>query len=489
MRKVLLCFISIICFIALHAQSNASVTKAISNFVNDKDLANASISISVLDAANGSWIANYNPNQSLVPASSMKLVTTSAALGMMSPTYVFKTEVQYDGTFDAQTGVLNGNIFLKGYGDPTLGSNDLQGSTNLVEVMTKIGIVLDEMNVCTVNGRVIGDGGYFNGLDAIGTDWQWEDIGNYYGAGAYGLNIHENYYYLNFQQTSTTGVTPKIIGTSPYIPDISFSNKVLSAPSGTGDNTIIFTAPLSDESIVRGTIPVGSGNFKVRGSMPDPPATAAAYLHNLLKNQYKTIIRKAPLSLDDLSNKPTGTRTTVYTHYSPPLSRIVEEANLESNNLYVECMLRAIAKLQNEDGTPEKGTEIITNYWKGKGVDMNGFFMKDGSGLSARNGVTSRQLASILYFMNNDVANFPSFYASLPKAGESGTLKNMFRGSKAVGKLRAKSGSMTRVRSYTGYVDRPGGKRWCFSIIVNNYNCTGGEMRKKMEQLMLSFCD
>ncbi len=488
-------FLSIVIFLHLFlekpllSQSNPNVTKAINDLVNDKDLANASISISVLDAVTGSWIANYNPNQSLIPASSMKVITTAAALGMLSPTYTFKTEVQYDGVFDATSGVLNGNVFLKGYGDPTLGSEKLDAVPNLLTIMNIFGNELDKINVCTINGRVIGDGGYFNGLDAIGTDWQWEDIGNYYGAGAYGLNIHENYYYLNFQQNPTIGLAPKILGTTPYVPEITFSNKVLSASSNTGDNTLIFTAPLSDESIVRGTIPTGSSTFKVKGSMPDPPLAAASYLNTILKKNYQTIVKKTPINLDDLSNPPKGERKTIYTHYSPPLSRIVEEANLESNNLYVEAILRAIATAQNEEGSPSKGCEIVTNYWKSKGIDMGGFFMKDGSGLSSRSGATSRQLASVLYFMNNSTTLIPSFYNSLPKAGESGTLKNMFKGTKAVGKIRAKSGSMTRVRSYTGYVERPNGKRWCFSILVNNYNCSGSEMRKKLETLMLSFCE
>jgi D-alanyl-D-alanine carboxypeptidase/D-alanyl-D-alanine-endopeptidase (penicillin-binding protein 4) len=91
--------------------------------------------------------------------------------------------------------------------------------------------------------------------------------------------------------------------------------------------------------------------------------------------------------------------------------------------------------------------------------------------------------------LNNDASIALPFYNSLPKAGETGTLKNMFKGTKAVGNLRAKSGSMTRVRSYTGYVERPNGKRWSFSIMVNNYNCTGGEMRAKLEKLMLAFCE
>jgi D-alanyl-D-alanine carboxypeptidase/D-alanyl-D-alanine-endopeptidase (penicillin-binding protein 4) len=266
-------------------------------------------------------------------------------------------------------------------------------------------------------------------------------------------------------------------------------NKVISAQSGSGDNTSVFTAPLGDESIIRGTIPIGNGTFKVKGAISDPPYTAASYLHNILKNQYKTTIKKTPTNITDLASPPQSERKTLYTHQSLPLSRIIEEANIESNNLYVESILRTIAKEQNQEGTPKKGCEIITNYWKERGLDMNGFFMVDGSGLSARNGVTTRQLAGILYLVNKDPNISTFFYNSLPKAGETGTLKNMFKGTKAVGRIRAKSGSMTRVRSYTGYIEQKNGNRWCFSIIVNNYNCSSSEMRKKMENLMISFCD
>lgn len=491
MRKIVLLLAILNSFpsLTLTCQTNLAINKAINNFVNDVDLANASIGISVIDAQNGSLIASYNPNLSLVPASSMKIVTTSAGLGMLGTGYVFKTELQYDGNFNAKSGILDGNLYIRGGGDPSLGSDDLVGIPNLLTTFGIFGAETDKANICKINGRIIGDGGYFNGYDAIGQSWQWDDIGNYYGAGAYGLNIHENYFHIHFNQNNTLGAQPSILKTDPYIPDLSFINKVNSASTSSGDNVVIFTPPLHDESILRGTIPAGSGTFRVKGSMPNPPLTAATYFHNYLKNQYNVVIKKSPASIDDLSNPPKGKRTTFYTHYSPTLSKIVEEINLESNNLFAEAVLRAIAKANDTEASPIKGCEIITNYWKGKGIDMSGFYMQDGSGLSARNATTSRQLASILYYINTDTSLFPSFYSSLPKAGENGTLKNMFKGSKAIGKLRAKSGSMTRVRSYSGYIERPNNKRWCFSIIVNNYNCTGSEMRKKMENLMISLCE
>jgi serine-type D-Ala-D-Ala carboxypeptidase/endopeptidase (penicillin-binding protein 4) len=98
-------------------------------------------------------------------------------------------------------------------------------------------------------------------------------------------------------------------------------------------------------------------------------------------------------------------------------------------------------------------------------------------------------VVSILRAISNENTISATFYASLPKAGETGTLKNMFKGTKAVGKLRAKSGSMTRVRSYSGFVTRANGKQWSFSIIVNNYTCSSSDIKLKLQELMLSMCD
>ena len=472
--------------VSLFAQ--AALNKAMTKFTSDTDLQNASISISVMDAQTGVMIASFNPDRVLAPASSMKVITTGAALGILNPNYVFKTEIQYDGVFNAQTGVLDGNIYLKGYGDPTLGSPEMVSVADMNSVMSQFATAINQAGFRKINGKIVGDGSFFQSIDGIGMNWQWDDLGNYYGAGAYGLNVNENYYFLNLQQMPLLGMQPKITGTEPFLPEVTFTNRLTSAASGTGDNTLIFTPPLNDESIIRGTIPVGSGIFRVKGSMPDPIFTAAYFLQQKLKTDFKTTFKKAAANFDDL-NEPLLPRKTIYTQYSPKLSAIVERTNLESVNLYAETMLRTIGQVQSSMGTPNAGVEAVKNFWLARGVDLKGFFMEDGSGLSARNAISSKHFVSILRAIGNDGAIYPSFYESLPKAGETGTLKNMFKGTKAVGKLRAKSGSMTRVRSYTGFATRPNGKQWCFSVIVNNYTCTSSEIKIKLQDLMVSMCE
>ena len=471
------------------AQNNNPAAKAIVGFTNDDDLAHAGIGICIIDARSGQVVASLNPDLSLIPASSMKVVTTGAALGILGPDYVFKTELQYDGHIDREDGTLHGNLYIKGYGDPTLGSDHMPGVLGLDGVMDTFSKEIQRQKIVYVSGRVVGDGTYFDSEQAIGSNWQWDDIGNGYGAGAHGLNINENFYYLRIRQNTMVGSTPAIEVVTPKLPETEIINKLTIAPPDADTETAIYAPPYSDEIILSGKIPSGEGTVSVKGSVPDPPYLAAYHLHEALTSKYGIVCRKKPLNVSELKAAQTVDRTTFFTYRSPNLLTIVGEANKASNNMFVEALLRAMAKFQGKEGTPSAGCEIVTGYWKDKGIDMRGFFMEDGSGLSSRSAVTSRQLALILQLLNNDQVIGPAFYNSLAKAGESGTLKSMFKNTAAVGRLRAKSGSMTRVRSYSGYIDRKDGSRWCFSVMVNNYTCSSADMKAKLEKLLTRLCE
>ncbi len=126
----------------------------------------------------------------------------------------------------------------------------------------------------------------------------------------------------------------------------------------------------------------------------------------------------------------------------------------------------------------------LLDFWQKQGLQTEGLFLEDGSGLSARNNITSYQLASILAIISRDQQWYENFSPSLPLAGKTGTLKRLFRGSPVEGKLRAKSGGMARVRSYTGYVQGTDGKLRTFSIIANNFSVKSSVVRNQMVNLM-----
>ncbi|NJK83070.1 MAG: hypothetical protein HC912_03880, partial [Saprospiraceae bacterium] len=130
----------------------------------------------------------------------------------------FKTELQYDGTLDAN-GVLKGNLYIKGYGDPTLGSPEMENSLPLAALLSTWVEAVKKAGIRQIDGKIVGDASYFKGGES-GDTWQWYDLGNYYAAGIWGLNIHENYYYLHFQQVNQLGDTPPIAKIDPMLPNL-----------------------------------------------------------------------------------------------------------------------------------------------------------------------------------------------------------------------------------------------------------------------------
>ncbi|MEM8909128.1 MAG: D-alanyl-D-alanine carboxypeptidase/D-alanyl-D-alanine-endopeptidase, partial [Bacteroidota bacterium] len=431
--------------------------------------------------------ASHHPDQSLIPASSLKVVTTAMALKFLGSDYTFKTTLEYDGQID-EAGVLQGNLYIRGGGDPTLGSHHFAKAISFEAVLEQLKDAVVAAGIRQVNGQIIGDASFFD-TAVSGRSWLWEDLGNYYGAGAWGLNLHENLFFLDFRQKKTLGATPDIENIRPEIPSLLLVNEVQLAEKGSGDNAYIFGAPYAYTRFVRGTIPVGQQRFTIKGSIPDPPYFAAHhFMHQLMLADVSVAGVASSQLQQTIEGYPPKSRTTLLVIDSPPLKDIVEEANLKSVNLYCESMLRTIGKVRGEEGTAVRGLAIIKDYLTKNRVATNGFFMEDGSGLSVRNAVSSYHLASIMRLIAQDPTIYEDFFNSLPLAGRTGSLKYLFKGSLAEKKLRAKSGGMSRVRSYTGYAPKRSGGWLAFSIIANEFSGSSGVMRQKMEQLMIALC-
>ncbi|HHS95057.1 MAG TPA: D-alanyl-D-alanine carboxypeptidase/D-alanyl-D-alanine-endopeptidase [Phaeodactylibacter sp.] len=477
-------FISFLLPPFLFAQSKLS--KAIETFVKDPALSSASVGVSVISVESGKEIAAYNSRKSLTPASAMKVLTTGAALKILGADFRFQTKLEYDGYIDAH-GNLIGNLYITGMGDPTLGSPDFKGLPTWAALLKLFCDKVKKAGILNIAGQVVGDAAYF-ATQGVGHTWAYEDLGNYYGAGAYGLNVLENKYYLHLQQNSREGANPKIIKTTPKIPGLLLINELHSAPKGSGDNAYIFGAPQTYTCYVRGTIPVGKKIFTIKGAIPDPPLYAAQSLMEALEEQGINTHCEAAAKWQTNKQIP-NKRHTLYSYQSPALKSIVQRCNMKSVNLYCEAMLRMMGKKKKSDGTPEAGLEVLIDFWKAKGLPIQGLFLEDGSGLSPYNALTAQHLALAmrLIFKEEDWRN--DFEASLPLAASSGALKHRFKGSKAQNNLRAKSGGLNRVRSFTGWVKNAQGKQVTFAIMVNNYIGEASYILRKMETLMISFSE
>ena len=481
-------FITIIFFLffteKIHTQTN--LQKAITQLADDADLKHAGFGFCLIDIEQNKIIAQHNADLALIPASSLKVVTTATALGVLGADYQFKTTLEYDGDI-LPDGTLRGNIYIKGYGDPTLASHEMEGITSFDKLMQNFADAVKRAGIKSIEGYVVGDASFFE-TAATGRTWIWEDMGNYYAGGAHGLNIHENLYYLDFRQFPKLNQAPRATATRPQVPDIQFINELQSAGANSGDNAYIFGAPYTRTRYVRGTLPIGTGTFTIKGSLPEPAYFAAYHLAKTLeKNGIHTgMCVSTQRIFKENKNKK---RRVIFTSKSPSLRDIVERANIKSVNLYCESLVKTMGAEKQGKGTAEAGLEVIKNYWTERGVDMSGFVMRDGSGLSPRNAVSTKHLTQIMRKAAKNPAIYKDFNASLSVAGSSGSLKNMFAGTRAAGNLRAKSGYMDSVRSYTGYAKNKSGKLMAFSIIVNNYSGGAGAMRKKMEKVMTALVE
>lgn len=477
----LLCCLFFFSLITIHAQSKLEA--ALQALEQDPELNHASISFCAIDIKNNSIYAQKNANTSLAPASSMKVITTGAALATLGPNYTFKTYLEYSGSIS--NGTLRGNLYLRGTGDPSLASPIMEGVLDRAGLMNKLVAAVQQAGIKRIEGSVIGDGSAFEDQVVVPT-WQWGDVGNHYGAGVSGLNYYDNLYYIYFNRTNTFGATPAIDHTDPIIPGLELDNRVTQAGSRTGDNAYVFSAPFGNQAIIRGTIPKGSGLFDIKGATPDPSLLCAHDLRTALINQGISV---AKISTTQRQFKRQESRKKILTHQSPPLHVICKHTNEDSRNMYCEALLKAMGAKVKGAGTTDNGIAVVMDLWRARGLDLSGFFMKDGCGLSARNGVSAKTFAAIMRKMYLDKGSFGDFYNQLAIAGRTGTLRNVGRNSLAEGNVRAKSGSMNRIRSYTGYVTTKSGKLLSFSVLVNNYSCSGYRMRKKLETLLIAMAE
>lgn len=475
MKNYILLFI-FLCVKNFLFSQNPTLEKELINLFSGKGFTNASVSFSIIDVEANTLIAKYNENTSLVPASVMKILTTAAATEILGPKKRFETTIQYDGKIDSNC-VLNGNIYIRGGGDPCLGSPFFE--KHYKNFISNWADSIYAFGIHQINGNIIADASLFS-YDVPAT-WPWADIGQYYGAIPSGLSIYDNTCKIEFN-TGEHRDSTHIACFYPYLPELEIDNKVKSA-NVNKDFAYIFGAPYDNERKIKGAIPKNQEAFIVKGAIPDPAYLAAFELEMELRNK-EIKINGSATSLRKLNEKANlKDRKNITKTFSPSLSEIINITNMVSMNLYAEHLLYWLGISKYKSGDQGSGATALIEYWKSKGINTEGMFIYDGSGLSRFNAISSLQLAEALKYFRN-TKGYMSFQNSLPIAGKSGTLKNMAKGTNAAGKVMAKSGTMDRIKSYAGYIKTNTKKDYAFAIIVNNYTCTHDEVKKVLEKFM-----
>jgi D-alanyl-D-alanine carboxypeptidase/D-alanyl-D-alanine-endopeptidase (penicillin-binding protein 4) len=437
----------------------------------------ASVSLSVTGTRKGEIIMEHNAAESLIPATVMKLITSAAAIELLGTEYTFKTIVGYTGKFDKLTGILTGNLIIKGGGDPALGSKYFEDH---YQDFLKLWVnEILKMGIKKIEGKVIADDSYYDFLP-VPAKWLWEDTGNYYGAGVYGLSVFDNTYEIHVRtqsdssQLTITEIVPSECG-------YELSNWL--TISGTTDEGYVFAAPYSRDGWLAGTIPANREDYILKASITDPPLLISKMLNNNLEASGINI-SESPSTIRSERKSLSDSVVTITETVSPPLSAIIEVLNHESVNLFAEHLIKELGKKYRNNGSTIAGVNVILEFLNGAGILTDGMFIEDGSGLSPLNAINSEEVVNLLIYMKDRGKNFPEYFSSLPEAGKEGTLKVVFRDPVFESRLRAKSGSMTRVRSYAGYLKSYSGKEIIFSIIINNYNGPSNSIISAIENII-----
>ena len=477
MQRYIIIFSFLLSFIS-HSQN--SVQRAIDIFSFDKMNLNASISFMVFDLDKEEIVAKLNEYKSLTSASAAKLFSSATAFELLGPSHCSQTRIYYDGYIDKDS-VLNGNLWIRGGGDVSLGSKYFNSTKTELDFLNFWADSLKSKGINRINGAVIADGSEF-GYNGAPEGWSWGDVGNYYGANAGGINVFDNQILLYFKM-GKAGSMSQLTEIYPFVPNLQMQNEVFAAAVN-GDNSYIYGAPYSLDRLVKGRLPQFTERFMVKGSMPDPEFQLAYELtSSLLKKGIYVVQKPKAYRLIDVELPNSYEKFNfLFSQSSKTVKEIAFWTNFKSVNLFAEGLLNQIGYIKQGNGSTESSLKVLTEFWDQK-IDLSGMVLKDGSGLSRSNAISANHFCQLLSYMYKS-AYFIDFKETLPVAGKSGTISSLCKGQMGEGRILAKSGTISNVKAYAGYVYSKSGKKLAFSFSVNNYNGSSADLQQKMEKVL-----
>ncbi len=483
MKKIF--FIIFTAALVFCVQAGAAAPCRFQDKVSGPGFKNALWGLSVREAGTGVELISCNNAKNLVPASILKLFVTAAALELFGPGYKFKTRVYVDGVIS--DGTLTGSLYVRGGGDPSFGSNLIEGSPLAQAEFGKWAEALEAAGINKIIGSVIADDSLFEGPPLPGS-WAWEDIGNYYAAQPTAVAINDNLYKLYLKPGAKVGARVGVLRTEPKIEGVEYDNFMRTGPEGSGDNGYIFNFPEQYSATLRGTIPKGPAEFAIKGSIPAPALFLAreftAYLEMSGIN-----VAGSPARIRN--GKDYGALKFITETEGSPLKDIVFVTNKRSFNLYAEMLLRHLALAKGKPGTAENGLSVLREYLAANGVNVSELKLADASGLSRLNMVHADDFTVFLAAISKKKF-FGAYLASLPYPADpdaTGHVKNMGVNTKLEKFLRIKSGSLNGVRGYAGYLTTKKGKLLSFTSIINNYTAPAADIDRLHEAVLLELIE
>jgi serine-type D-Ala-D-Ala carboxypeptidase/endopeptidase (penicillin-binding protein 4) len=435
-------------------------------------LKNASIGIQIVSVDSGEVMYEHDSDLMLNPASNTKLLTSATALVKLNPEYQFITSVYRKGQL--KNGVLSGDIYLRGGGDPSLS----------YEALLKLAYDVHNAGIRTIAGNVIGDDSFF---DTEREFTGWQDFDRAYSGRLSALSLNYNAVRLFVKPSSRSGGTPKII-LEPPTSYVKVHNKaVTSSKSGiyasfSSSDSPDDELPLPEETLViRGKISTKSRyGVSAYVYVNNPSLYATTSFKDALEQMGITVNGQAMLG----EVPPKSQRVTTYA--SESLSRIICDSNKVSNNFVAEQILKTLgAEVIGKPGTTEKGLRVVAEFLEDLDIPADAYVLENGSGLSRNNRLSPELIVTLLTFMYENFEVRSEFMASLAIAGVDGTLRKRLRDTQAERRLRAKTGALTAVSCLSGYAASRDNEVFAFSIMMNSYRSGGYAVQEIQNEIGL----
>jgi serine-type D-Ala-D-Ala carboxypeptidase/endopeptidase (penicillin-binding protein 4) len=402
-------------------------------------------------------LVDLNSRTLFVPASIAKLVSVATAAEAVGWDYRFETSLLTTGS--VSQGRLFGDLLIVGSGDPSIGGRGGGDLSSFVDAVKAAGFE-------RIEGRIVGDD------DALEEprpqlSWAWDDLGYTTGALFGALNLAENRTVVTVVP-GPSEATPAIVSLDPRAKERPIINRVVTG--ATGSIPLLWPEQRPGESplTIAGSIPVSARPIPLGISAGNPTLWFASVLRNRLLEEGILVTGEA-VDVDDISPPPDRAGAIeLFTYRSPTLAEITRPLLKESINLYGEAFLRlnaARGSLPTNDAALEGLRKRLTAW----GLPEGSYQLVDGSGLSRRDAISPEAVMTVLQRMSSA----SPFVDALPIAGTDGSLASRMKGTAAERNVRAKTGTMSNIRSLAGYVTTRGGEHLAFVIVVNNFEGTG----------------
>jgi serine-type D-Ala-D-Ala carboxypeptidase/endopeptidase (penicillin-binding protein 4) len=424
----------------------------------------------------GRLLYGRNPDKLFIPASNTKLVVSAVASALFSPDWTVPTSVYADGP--VSDGAVQGDLVLYGRGDPTFGQHCYATDTTRVGAcdrdpfarLRELAAALRATGVRTVHGDLVGDGSWFD-AELIHPDWGSYDLNWWYAAPVAGLGFNDNSVDITWKPGPAVDA-PATLTLDPNLGDVALENRTRTVPPG-GDTDIgdrMYREPGTLRLWAEGTVTVDHAGGKESFALPDPNLFAARAFRRELAEAGISVEGTTRGITDSLRYRTARQSAPLAETRSRPLHDWVFPILNTSQNWFAEMLLKQLGRQFGKAGSWRESIAVEQRFLvDSMGIDSTLFALSDGSGLSAANLVAPLAFTKLLQYIRKHPHYAGSFEPALPLSGSAGSLKGRFLGTPIEGRVRAKTGSISRVNTLSGFIEMPNGHTFTFSIQANHH--------------------